>query len=63
MEYGDMVIINEPRHPFYNYIGKIVGRRGKRNPDDILMLVLINNRSYIIPESMLEIHLKDKVSN
>ena len=53
MEYGDMVIVNHPRHPFYNYVGKIVGRRGKKSPDDILMLVLINNRSYIIPESML----------
>ncbi len=56
MEYGEMVIVNHPRHPFYNYIGKIVGRRGKKSPDDFLMLVLINNKSYIIPESMLTVY-------
>jgi hypothetical protein len=56
VEYGDLVIVNHPRHPFYNYIGKIVGRRGKKAPDDVLMLVLINNKSYIIPQSMLSIY-------
>ncbi len=63
MEYGDIVIVNNPGHPFYNYVGKIVGRRGKRNPDDILMLVLINNRSYIIPESMLSIYYQNQENN
>ncbi len=63
MEYGDIVIVNHPRHPFYNYVGKIVGKRGKRSPDDTLMLVLINNRSYIIPESMLSIYSYGQQNN
>ncbi len=63
MEYGDLVIINHPQHPFYNYVGKIVGRRGKRSPDEVLMLVLINQKSYIIPESMLSPYNPGKADN
>jgi hypothetical protein len=55
MDLGDMVVIDHPGHPFNGYLGKIVGRRGKRTPDDVWMLIYIaaKMRSYLVPLSML----------
>lgn len=53
MELGDRVRVSQQRHPFYNYTGVVVGKRGQRVPGDLMLLVLLNNRSYLIPESML----------
>ncbi len=63
MEYGDIVIVTHPQHPFYNYVGKVVGKRGIMKPNDVLMLLLINNRAYIIPESMLMIYDEGRIKN
>jgi hypothetical protein len=55
MDLGDMVVIDHPGHPFNGCVGKIVGRRGNRMPDDIWMLISIVSkmRDYIVPQSML----------
>lgn len=63
MEYGDIVIVTHPQHPFYNCVGKVVGRRGVMKPNDVLMLLLIKNRAYIIPESMLMIYDEGRIKN
>lgn len=57
MELGDMVVVSKSGHPFYGLTGKIVGRRGNHTPGDPMMLVYIRSRSrsFLIPESMLQI--------
>jgi hypothetical protein len=57
MELGDMVVVDYPRHPLYGCEGKIIGKRGKRNPDDIWILIYITSkmRDYIVPQSMLRL--------
>jgi len=55
MELGDRVVVNERRHPFYQFTGTVVGRRGYTETGDLLLLILINERqrSFLIPESMV----------
>ncbi len=53
MELGDRVRVSQKGHPYFNYTGIVVGKRGQRVPGDLMLLVLLNNRSYLIPESML----------
>ena len=62
MELGDHVIISEPKHPFYKFTGKIVGKRGFRVPGDVMLLILVNERqrSFLIPESMVTL-LEDAI--
>ena len=62
MELGDVVIVDHPRHPLKGCIGKVVGRRGKRAPDDFWMLVYIASkmRDYLIPQSMLHVEKSDE---
>lgn len=57
MDLGDMVVIDHPGHPFNGYVGKIVGRRGNRTPDDVWMLIYIvaKMRDYLVPQSMLRL--------
>jgi hypothetical protein len=55
MEIGTRVVVCESKHPLYNFKGSIVGRRGPKGPDDIWLLIYIDNRgrSYLIPKSMV----------
>jgi hypothetical protein len=55
MELGDRIVVNERRHPFYNFTGTVVGKRGYTETGDLLLLILINERqrSFLIPESMV----------
>ncbi|MCX7816080.1 MAG: hypothetical protein N2317_01030 [Syntrophales bacterium] len=55
MELGDIVIVDQPRHPFYGKVGKIIGKRGFYAKDDpwILIYVPDNMRSFLVPQSML----------
>ncbi len=57
MDLGDLVVINNPGHAHYGKKGKIVGRRGNRAPGDpwFLVYVMIRGRSYLLPQSILEI--------
>jgi hypothetical protein len=57
MELGDIVVIDHPRHPFNGCMGKVVGRRGNRTPDDLWILIYIASkmRSYLVPESILRL--------
>ena len=57
MDLGDMVVVNHPRHPLYGCEGKIIGKRGKRTPDDIWILIYIVSkmRDYLVPQSMLRL--------
>jgi len=57
MEIGTRVVVCDLKHPLYNFKGSIVGRRGPKGPDDIWMLIYIDNRgrSYLIPRSMVRI--------
>jgi hypothetical protein len=57
MDLGDMVVVDNPRHPFYGCEGKIVGKRGSRAPNDLWILIYIASkmRSYLIPQSMLRV--------
>ena len=57
MELGDMVVVNHPRHPLYGCEGKIIGKRGKRTPDDLWILIYIVSkmRDYLVPQSMLRL--------
>jgi len=61
MDLGDMVVIDHPGHPFNGYVGKIVGRRGNRTPDDVWMLIYIvaKMRDYLVPQSMLRLEKED----
>ena len=55
MELGDIVMVDHPRHPFNGCVGKVVGRRGNRTPDDMWILIYFASkmRSYLVPESIL----------
>jgi hypothetical protein len=57
MDLGDMVVVDHPRHPLYGCEGKIIGKRGKRTPDDIWILIYIVSkmRDYLVPQSMLRL--------
>jgi hypothetical protein len=57
MDLGDMVIVDNPAHPFYGCEGKIVGKRGSRAPNDLWILIYIASkmRSYLVPQSMLRV--------
>ena len=62
MDLGDLVVIDNPRHPLYRCVGKIVGKRGKRTEDDtwILIYVASKMRDYLVPESMLRLQKQEK---
>lgn len=60
MELGDRVRVSHRKHPYYNYTGVVVGKRGERIPGDTMLLVLVNNRSYLIPESMLVLEQEEQ---
>jgi len=34
MDLGDIVMVDNPRHPFHGRTGKIIGRRGLYGEDD-----------------------------
>lgn len=55
MELGTIVMVDHPRHPFNGCVGKVIGRRGNRTPDDqwILIYFASKMRSYLVPESIL----------
>jgi hypothetical protein len=55
MEIGTRVVVCESKHPLFNFKGSIVGRRGPKGPDDMWLLIYIDNRgrSYLIPKSMV----------
>jgi hypothetical protein len=55
MELGTIVRVDHPRHPFNGCVGKVVGRRGNRTPDDMWILIYFADkmRSYLVPESIL----------
>jgi hypothetical protein len=57
MDLGDMVVVDNPGHPFYGCEGKIVGKRGNRDPNDLWILIYIASkmRSYLVPQSMLRV--------
>jgi hypothetical protein len=57
MDLGDMVVVDHPRHPLYGCEGKIIGKRGKRTPDDfwILIYIVSKMRDYLVPQSMLRL--------
>ena len=61
MDLGDMVVIDHPRHPFNGCVGKIIGKRGNRTPDDpwILLYVVSKMRDYLVPQSILRLKKKD----
>jgi hypothetical protein len=56
MQIGDRLVVCDPKHPFYEFTGTLIGFRGKRTPDDVWLLILIDNRgrSYLIPQSMVK---------
>ena len=56
MRIGDRVVICEAKHPFHDFEGTLIGFRGKKPPDDVWLLILIDNRgrSYLIPQSMVK---------
>ena len=60
MDLGDMVVIDHPRHPFNGCVGKIIGKRGNRTPDDpwILLYVGSKMRDYLVPQSILRLKKK-----
>jgi len=62
MELGDMVIIDDPRHPLYGCVGKIVGKRGKRKEHDMWLLIYVASkmRDYLVPQSMLRLEEMEK---
>lgn len=57
IELGTIVMVDHPRHPFNGCVGKVVGRRGIRPPDDTWILIYFASkmRSYLVPESMLSL--------
>lgn len=61
MDLGDTVVIDHPRHPFHGCVGKIIGKRGNRTPDDLWILVYVASkmRDYLIPQSMLRLLNKE----
>ncbi|MDD2585873.1 MAG: hypothetical protein PHT79_07240 [Syntrophomonadaceae bacterium] len=65
MKIGDRVIISEPRHPLFQYKGMLVGFRGEGKPGDIWLLILVDlyNRSYLVPQSMVELIPEENDTN
>jgi hypothetical protein len=63
MDLGDMVVIDHPRHPFNGCVGKIIGKRGNRTPDDpwILLYIVSQMRDYLVPQSILRLEMKDNI--
>jgi hypothetical protein len=61
MELGTLVMVDHPRHPFNGCVGKVVGRRGNRTPDDMWILIYFASkmRSYLVPESILSVQFSD----
>jgi hypothetical protein len=57
MELGTIVMVDHPKHPFNGCVGKVVGRRGNRTPDDMWILIYFADkmRSYLVPESILSV--------
>jgi hypothetical protein len=57
MELGAIVRVDHPQHPFNGCVGKVVGRRGNRTPDDMWILIYFASkmRSYLVPESILSV--------
>lgn len=57
MELGDLVVVTKSGHPFKGLWGTIIGRRGFYAPNDPILLVYIKSRSrsFLIPQSMLEL--------
>ncbi|HOF06239.1 MAG TPA: hypothetical protein PK175_07315 [Syntrophales bacterium] len=55
MELGDIVMVDNPRHPFYGRTGKIIGRRGLYGENDPWFLIYVPShmRSFLVPQSML----------
>jgi hypothetical protein len=55
MEPGDLIIVNNRRHPLNGCKGKVVGRRGACGKDDMWILVYVPSRmrSFLIPQSLL----------
>ena len=62
MELGDMVVVENPKHPLYGCVGKIVGKRGKRTEDDVWILLYVASkmRDYLVPQSMLRLQKAEK---
>jgi hypothetical protein len=62
MDLGDIVVIDHPRHPFNGCVGKIIGKRGNRTPDDpwILLYVGSQMRDYLVPQSILRLQKEVK---
>lgn len=44
MDLGDLVVIDHPKHPFNGCVGKVVGKRGYRKPDDLWMLIYVASK-------------------
>jgi hypothetical protein len=65
MELGDIVMVDHPRHPFNGCVGKVVGRRGNRTPEDMWILIYFASkmRSYLIPESILCLQKEEPASS
>jgi len=61
MDIGDIVVIDHPKHPFYGCVGKVVGKRGYRAPDDLWILIYVASkmRDYLVPQSMLRLDNKE----
>ncbi|MDD5170832.1 MAG: hypothetical protein PHN75_18600 [Syntrophales bacterium] len=61
MELGDIVVVDNPRHPFCGRTGKIIGRRGEYAAGDPWFLIYVpaHMRSFLVPQSMLRLE-KDK---
>lgn len=57
MEVGDRIIVTEKRHFLYNHTGKVVGKRGKINSGDTMILVSFDapHKPYQVPESMVQL--------
>lgn len=57
MEIGDRMVICDPKHPLYHFEGTLIGFRGKKPPDDVWLLIFVDNRgrSYLIPQSMVKV--------
>ncbi|MDQ5985275.1 MAG: hypothetical protein CSYNP_00983 [Syntrophus sp. SKADARSKE-3] len=55
MDLGDTVVVDYPRHPFYQRMGKIIGRRGEYAAGDPWFLIYVPShmRSFLVPQSML----------
>lgn len=61
MELGEMVVVEQPGHPYNRRTGKVIGRRGEYAPGDpwLMVLVDIERRCFLFPQSMLRLQKKD----